>query len=87
MLQYACRKTLADKRVRVRGRFARNSNEQLTNEDSTHQEMAPKKIDTDRSNHACNDRSELMYCSGGAVQVLTNFYALLYVFLFYYDFT
>ncbi|KAL6206064.1 PREDICTED: uncharacterized protein LOC101304258 [Fragaria vesca subsp. vesca] len=68
-IKYACRKTLADKRVRVRGRFARNSNEQLTNEDSTHQEMAPKKIDTDCSNHACNDRSELMYCSGGAVQI------------------
>lgn len=25
MVQYACRKTLADKRVRVRGRFAKNN--------------------------------------------------------------
>lgn len=25
VLQYACRKTLADKRVRVRGRFAKNN--------------------------------------------------------------
>lgn len=38
ILQYACRKTLADRRVRVRGRFARN-NELCDQEDN----MATKK--------------------------------------------
>lgn len=32
-MQYACRKTLADKRVRVRGRFARNN--ELSDDDQT----------------------------------------------------
>lgn len=35
-MQYACRKSLADRRVRVRGRFARNS-------DSCAEEMAAAK--------------------------------------------
>ncbi|PRQ30577.1 putative transcription factor C2C2-CO-like family [Rosa chinensis] len=69
-IKYACRKTLADRRVRVRGRFARNSsNEQLINEDLTHQEMATKKIDANCNNHVCNDISEQLYCSSGAVQI------------------
>ncbi|CAL1391253.1 unnamed protein product [Linum trigynum] len=32
-IKYACRKTLADRRVRVRGRFARNSSSELSEED------------------------------------------------------
>lgn len=32
-LQYACRKTLADRRTRVRGRFARNNNELCDNDE------------------------------------------------------
>ncbi|KAL5543785.1 hypothetical protein UlMin_007569 [Ulmus minor] len=38
-IKYACRKTLADRRVRVRGRFARNTNELCHN----NQEMVAKK--------------------------------------------
>ncbi|KAK9937507.1 hypothetical protein M0R45_014290 [Rubus argutus] len=69
-IKYACRKTLADRRVRVRGRFARNSStEQLISEDLTHQEMPSKKIDTNCNIHACNDRSDQLFCSGGAVQI------------------
>ncbi|KAJ1398825.1 CCT domain [Sesbania bispinosa] len=32
-IKYACRKTLADRRVRVRGRFARNNNIELSSEE------------------------------------------------------
>ncbi|CAI9784050.1 unnamed protein product [Fraxinus pennsylvanica] len=45
-IKYACRKTLADKRVRVRGRFAKNSepseyeNEKKTNDNSCEENIA-----------------------------------------------
>lgn len=58
-VQYACRKTLADRRVRVRGRFARNT-------ELSDQEIAAKKID---SNHTCKDQRSEMCCSNDAVQV------------------
>ena len=40
-MQYACRKTLADRRVRVRGRFARN------NIELCEEEMTMKKNEND----------------------------------------
>ncbi|KAH0986317.1 hypothetical protein GBA52_013494 [Prunus armeniaca] len=59
-IKYACRKTLADRRVRVRGRFARNT-------ELSDQEIEAKKID---SNHTCKDQRSEMYCSNDAVQMM-----------------
>jgi hypothetical protein len=99
LLQYACRKTIAERRVRVRGRFASNSRtEQLISEDLTHQQMASREIDTncninacndyenvdlqslfspkwDKTQHFHNDRSDQLFSSGDAVQVLDNLHA------------
>lgn len=55
--QYACRKTLADRRVRVRGRFARNS-------ELCEEEMAVKK------NENTQEEKELYY--NDAVQVING---------------
>ena len=55
-IQYACRKTLADRRVRVRGRFARNT-------ELCEEEMVMKKED----DNSPNDKN---FYSCDAVQVL-----------------
>ncbi|KAK9912951.1 hypothetical protein M0R45_036783 [Rubus argutus] len=71
-IKYACRKTLADRRVRVRGRFASNSSstEQLISKDLTHQEMPSKKFDTNCNIHACNvDGPDQLFRSGGAIEI------------------
>jgi hypothetical protein len=49
ILQYACRKTLADRRVRVRGRFARNN--EICEEDH----MATKKLENHHDDHINDD--------------------------------
>ncbi|KAJ6740535.1 ACTIVATOR OF SPOMIN::LUC2 [Salix purpurea] len=59
ILQYACRKTLADRRVRVRGRFARNN-------EIVEEENEVKKGD-DNSPYHCH--GEETYCLSDAVQV------------------
>ncbi|KAK4420595.1 hypothetical protein Salat_2010000 [Sesamum alatum] len=46
-IKYACRKTLADKRVRIRGRFAKNNNERC--EDIMHQNYS---VMTNTSDHS-----------------------------------
>lgn len=55
-IQYACRKTLADRRVRVRGRFARNN-------ELCDQEMVAKKNENPT-------RKERELCCGDSVQVI-----------------
>ncbi|XP_068323320.1 zinc finger protein CONSTANS-LIKE 3-like [Pyrus communis] len=57
-IKYACRKTLADRRVRVRGRFARNTDH--------HEEIAQKK--TQSNIQTCKDQRSEPFCSSGAVQ-------------------
>ncbi|XP_068319186.1 uncharacterized protein [Pyrus communis] len=58
-IKYACRKTLADRRVRVRGRFARNTDH--------HEEMAQEK--TENNIQTCKDQRSELYCSSGTVQM------------------
>lgn len=58
-MQYACRKTLADRRVRVRGRFARNSG---SCEDEMQMAM-PNEADP-------SQRNDLFF--GDSLQVYTN---------------
>ncbi|KAK2423429.1 CCT motif family protein [Trifolium repens] len=48
-IKYACRKTLADRRVRVRGRFARNN--EICEEDH----MATKKLENHHDDHINDD--------------------------------
>lgn len=59
ILQYACRKTLADRRVRVRGRFARNN-------EIVEEENEVKKGDDNIPYHC---HGEETYCISDAVQV------------------
>lgn len=53
IIQYACRKTLADRRVRVRGRFARNNElceedqTVMKNDDNSHKGKNPYCVDDD----------------------------------------
>ncbi|KAH7557812.1 hypothetical protein JRO89_XS11G0224300 [Xanthoceras sorbifolium] len=61
-IKYECRKTLADRRVRVRGRFARNS-EQLCEED----QMVMKNNNGNNNIHQ-KDNKEL-YCTTDAFQM------------------
>lgn len=71
--QYACRKTLADRRVRVRGRFAKN------NELSEEEMMIMMKKEDDNSP---NDKN-LYYCD--ALQVLVINFPL-YIYILYHCF-
>ncbi|XP_062114900.1 uncharacterized protein LOC133828823 [Humulus lupulus] len=53
-IKYACRKTLADRRVRVRGRFARNN--ELCQLEHEYEQMVPKKKElllSDHNNTSC----------------------------------
>ncbi|GMY33365.1 zinc finger protein CONSTANS-LIKE 4 [Fagus crenata] len=59
-IKYACRKTLADRRVRVRGRFARNSTDQLCEEEI----IKKKKDDPLKEEEFC--------CSTEAIQIKTD---------------
>ena len=59
ILQYACRKTLADRRVRVRGRFARNN--------EIFEEETEVKKDDDNIPHPRHGKET--YCTSNAVQV------------------
>ena len=77
--QYACRKTLADRRVRVRGRFARN-NELVCHDDHEYQQMVPKTNELDHT------RKQIDFCCeddviGDAVKVCVYIY--IYVFHIY----
>lgn len=58
VIQYACRKTLADRRVRVRGRFARNS-------ELCEEEMAGKKNENNQEEKEpyYNDTVQVMVSS------------------------
>ncbi|XP_075646755.1 uncharacterized protein LOC142617686 [Castanea sativa] len=56
-IKYACRKTLADRRVRVRGRFARNS-------ELCEEEMIRKKKD--------NPHKEQEFCCSDSLQIKTD---------------
>ncbi|CAN1750178.1 Zinc finger protein CONSTANS-LIKE 3 [Linum perenne] len=56
-IKYACRKTLADRRVRVRGRFARNSNES-SEEERTPPQQRPSESNGghhDNESYKCNE--------------------------------
>jgi len=59
ILQYACRKTLADRRVRVRGRFARNN--------EIFEEETEVKKDDDSIPYLRHGKET--YCTSNAVQV------------------
>lgn len=59
-MQYVCRKTLADRRVRVRGRFARNS-------DTCEQQSPTSK---NHSNHSEKDEDMFSGSDDYLVQVL-----------------
>lgn len=63
-LQYACRKTLADRRVRVRGRFARNNELMMCGD----QQMESQKI-----NNIDPAFKDIELCCDDTVQVLYNF--------------
>lgn len=71
--QYACRKTLADRRVRVRGRFARN------NEQCDDQKIVAEKIIIDDDDLT---RKDMQFCCDDAFQVLNNiinYISMLYI--------
>lgn len=69
-LQYACRKTLADRRVRVRGRFARN-NEMC---DNHHQEiMVPKNNNDLNINNIPIRKERPEVCCADAIQVYFSY--------------
>ncbi|MED6182506.1 hypothetical protein PIB30_028999 [Stylosanthes scabra] len=61
-IKYACRKTLADRRVRVRGRFARN-NELLCEED-----MATKKSENHHHHHLHDHDLKEEFYGGESIQ-------------------
>jgi hypothetical protein len=73
ILQYACRKTLADRRVRVRGRFAKNN-------EIFEEETEVKKNDDNIPHH---HHEKDTYCTSDAVQVLSGLQYLYFFFLFY----
>ncbi|KAJ6353464.1 hypothetical protein OIU76_002478 [Salix suchowensis] len=58
-IKYACRKTLADRRVRVRGRFARNN--------ETFEEETEVKKNDDNIPHRHHEKDT--YCTSDAVQI------------------
>lgn len=69
-IQYVCRKTLADRRVRVRGRFARNND--TCEEQST--------MSKNHNNHSEKDEDMFSGSDDYLIQVLYN-YNILYAII------
>ncbi|KAL6514020.1 hypothetical protein OROHE_019476 [Orobanche hederae] len=79
-IKYACRKTLADKRVRVRGRFAKNNEPAYCEEDINVMNTSPRTSNYQQNNLSIDDYFKIKYNEDGWLQAaMSNLMHLPYI--------